>query len=80
MKLLGLALSLTLLASLAIAPAAYSADVDPPWVVLEGKEGAGKGKHIVLISGDQDLLVLAGQPTFLIEAAEAYRRRISGIR
>jgi hypothetical protein len=26
---------------------------DPP-VVLEGKEGPGKGKHIVLISGDQE--------------------------
>jgi type 1 glutamine amidotransferase len=43
-----------LLSSFAIVPAAFTADVDPPWVVLEGKEGAGKGKHIVLISGDQE--------------------------
>jgi hypothetical protein len=54
MKLISLALPLTLLASFALVPAAYSADADPPWVVLEGKEGAGKGKHIVLISGDQE--------------------------
>ena len=25
-----------------------------PWVVYEGKEGVGKGKHIVLISGDEE--------------------------
>jgi len=54
MKLLCLALPLAFLASLTMAPSAFSADVDPPWVVLEGKEGAGKGKHIVLISGDQE--------------------------
>jgi type 1 glutamine amidotransferase len=33
---------------------ARAADADQPWVVLEGKEGPGKGKHIVLISGDQE--------------------------
>src|SRR5688572_1513452 len=25
-----------------------------PWLVIEGKEGPGKGKHIVLISGDEE--------------------------
>src|SRR5687767_7322702 len=25
-----------------------------PWVVYEGAEGPGKGKHIVLISGDEE--------------------------
>jgi hypothetical protein len=30
---------------------AWSAD---PWLHLEGKEGPGKGKHIVLISGDEE--------------------------
>ncbi|MCX5676711.1 MAG: hypothetical protein NTX87_17080, partial [Planctomycetota bacterium] len=25
-----------------------------PWVVLEGKEGPGQGKHIVLIAGDDE--------------------------
>jgi hypothetical protein len=27
---------------------------DDPWVVLEGREGPGKGKHIVLVSGDEE--------------------------
>jgi len=27
---------------------------DDPWVVLEGKEGPGKGKHILLIAGDDE--------------------------
>jgi hypothetical protein len=27
---------------------------DDPWVVYEGKEGPGKGKHIVLVSGDEE--------------------------
>lgn len=34
----------------------------------------------LLISGDHDLLMLAGQTTFLIEAPEDYRRRIFGTR
>src|SRR3990170_443890 len=25
-----------------------------PWLVLEGRAGAGRGKHIVLISGDEE--------------------------
>src|SRR5262245_11259239 len=32
---------------------AFTTAADPP-VVLEGKEGPGKGKHIVLVSGDQE--------------------------
>ena len=32
-------------------PAARAAD---PWIVYEGGEGPGKGKHIVLISGDEE--------------------------
>ncbi len=27
---------------------------DDPWIVLEGKEGPGKGKHVVLIAGDDE--------------------------
>jgi uncharacterized protein len=38
---------------------------------------AQSGKADVLVSGDQDLLSLAGQTTFLIETPEAYRRGIS---
>ena len=41
---------------------------------------AQSGNANVLVSGDQDLLMLAtGQTTFLIETPEAYRRRISGV-
>jgi Trehalose utilisation len=45
------ALSLGLiLASCLVAPA-MAAD---PWVVYEGSDGPGKGKHVVLISGDEE--------------------------
>lgn len=33
-----------------------------PWIVLEGGEGAGKGKHIVLISGDEEYRSEEGLP------------------
>jgi type 1 glutamine amidotransferase len=48
MTLTRLCAALTLLALPSLAAAA-----DPP-VVLEGKEGPGMGKHVVLISGDQE--------------------------
>jgi type 1 glutamine amidotransferase len=35
-----------------LAPAIALAD--DPWVVYQGSEGAGKGKHIVLVSGDEE--------------------------
>ncbi len=38
-------------AVLAFLTPSYSAD---PWLVFEGGEGAGKGKHIVLVSGDEE--------------------------
>lgn len=31
-----------------------SARAEQPWVVYEGQEGPGKGKHIVLIAGDEE--------------------------
>jgi putative PIN family toxin of toxin-antitoxin system len=37
---------------------------------------AQSGKADLLVTGDQDLLALAGQTAFLIETPEAYRRRI----
>ena len=40
---------------------------------------AQSGRAELLISGDQDLLMLAGQTTFLIESPEEYRRRTSGV-
>src|SRR5262245_61751933 len=49
MNLLPLVLPVALVACLPLA-----ASDDQPWVVLEGKDGPGKGKHVVLISGDQE--------------------------
>ena len=31
-----------------------AAPKDDPWVVYEGGDGPGKGKHVVLISGDEE--------------------------
>jgi hypothetical protein len=43
------------LSALSAAPArAEDAPAAPQWVVYEGGEGPGKGKHIVLISGDEE--------------------------
>ena len=54
MKLVRRAFLFPLLVALAIAPAAATAEHNSSPVVLEGKDGIGKGKHIVLISGDQE--------------------------
>ncbi len=39
---------------------------------------APSGKADFLVTGDEDLLALAGQTPFTIETPEAYRRRIDG--
>jgi len=39
-----------------------SARADDPWVVYEGKEGPGKGKHIVFVSGDDEYRSEEGLP------------------
>jgi predicted nucleic acid-binding protein len=39
---------------------------------------AHSGKADSLVSGDRDLLVLAGKTKFLIETPEEYRRRAEG--
>lgn len=41
-------------AILLLAASAFGADADKPWVVYDGFDGPGKGKHIVLISGDEE--------------------------
>jgi putative PIN family toxin of toxin-antitoxin system len=41
---------------------------------------AQSGKADVLVSGDRDLLALAGKTTFLIETPEAYRRRVHSLK
>ena len=33
---------------------ASTARATDPWIVLEGGDGPGKGKHIVLVSGDDE--------------------------
>src|SRR5205085_7740145 len=38
-------------AMLLSSPGLHAAD---PWLVLEGHDGPGKGKHIVLVSGDEE--------------------------
>jgi putative PIN family toxin of toxin-antitoxin system len=40
---------------------------------------AQSGRADFLVSGDQDLLALAGQTRFTIEGPEAYRRRIAEV-
>lgn len=47
---------LTLLSAMAALAALFAgpALADQPWVVFEGKEGPGQGKHIVLVSGDEE--------------------------
>jgi predicted nucleic acid-binding protein len=37
---------------------------------------AQSGKAYILVTGDDDLLALAGQTAFLIESPEAYRRHL----
>lgn len=39
---------------------------------------AESGKAEVLVTGDEDLLAMAGKTAFLIETPEAYRRRVCG--
>lgn len=43
-----------LLATLALGLFHPMAQADDPWISFEGGEGPGKGKHIVLISGDEE--------------------------
>lgn len=37
-----------------LAFAGASADADEPWLIFQGKDGPGLGKHIVLVSGDEE--------------------------
>jgi uncharacterized protein len=39
---------------------------------------AQSGKADILVTGDEDLLVLAGETAFVIETPEEYRRRVFG--
>ena len=48
--------------SLAVLAYGGSIRADDPWVVYEGADGPGKGKHIVLISGDEEYRSEEGLP------------------
>jgi len=41
---------------------ASAAAAEDPWLVLQGKEGPGKGKHIVLVTGDEEYRSEEGIP------------------
>jgi len=43
-----------MLATVAVALVASATMADDPWVVYEGGEGPGEGKHVVIIAGDEE--------------------------
>ena len=48
--------------SLAIVCLSFAARADDPWLVFEGSEGPGVGKHVVLVSGDEEYRSEEGLP------------------
>jgi len=63
MNTFNLALLLCLLA-VTVAFSAQAADVPPDqqWAIFEGKDGPGKGKHIVFVTGDDEYISEDGMP------------------
>jgi hypothetical protein len=49
-------------AAFIVANALAMARADDPWVVYQGSEGPGKGKHVVLVSGDEEYRSEEGLP------------------
>lgn len=45
---------------------------DPKWIVYQGKEGPGKGKHIVFVSGDEEYRSEEGLPMMAKILAERH--------
>ena len=45
---------------------------EQPWAVFEGKEGAGKGKHIVFVTGDDEYFSEDGMPVLAQILAERH--------
>src|SRR4051812_49246024 len=58
---------LLLCAAIGIVSAVRAED---PWVVYEGKDGPGKGKHIVFVTGDDEYFSEEGMPTMARILAE----------
>jgi hypothetical protein len=67
--LLGLATSLALIVGLPSAALAEDANAKP-WVVFEGKDGPGKGKHVVFVTGDDEYFSEEGMPVIARILAE----------
>lgn len=51
---IGCTLLVFLCIMLGFSPVGLSLSEEPLWVAYQGKEGPGKGKHIVLVSGDEE--------------------------
>ncbi len=49
-----------------------SVQADQPWVVFEGKEGPGHGKHIVFVTGDDEYFSEEGMPLMARILAERH--------
>src|SRR3954465_3657566 len=51
---------------------AAAARAEDPWVVYEGKDGPGKGKHIVFVTGDDEYFSEDGMPVLARILAERH--------
>lgn len=58
--------------SVVILFAAGFARAEDPWVVYEGKEGPGKGKHVVFVTGDDEYFSEDGMPMLARILAERH--------
>jgi len=69
-----LLLSALLAAAACAVPAAGSASAadDKPWVVYEGKDGPGKGKNVVFVTGDDEYHSEEGMPVLARILAERH--------
>jgi hypothetical protein len=63
--------ALLLCVCLSLCSAANAAE-DKPWVVFEGKDGPGKGKQIVFVTGDDEYYSEVGMPLIARILAEHY--------
>ena len=67
---LGLTAAVLLTAAMPATLLAEDANTAKPWVVFEGKEGPGKGKHVVFVTGDDEYFSEEGMPVMARILAE----------
>ncbi len=67
---LGLTAAVLLAAALPATLLAEDANTAKSWVVFEGKEGPGKGKHVVFVTGDDEYFSEEGMPVMARILAE----------